>query len=880
MKAKLIKISALLIVFLLVFQTCSFSQEITEVQEQIPFSYERDAMESMELVTEDLLALDSADTVSRSIFIGNMFKLVGFYKMAYDSNDNTFEDLTDDTLYKDEIISFYKRGLINGTGDKSFSPDADITVAQAVKISLDMLGYREYINARYKGSLEGYLITASDLDITDDMKFDDDNACLTAYDAFVLMYNVAISPIYETTSITMHTIGHTEKYQKGDMLLSSRDIYYDEGIVYSNGIVNIKDSMADVDYAIIGNQKYNLNGIDIADFLGCKVKLFYKLIHNNTRVLLWAHMLPDNDVLILDSDELIQDNAAYSGECIVYSKGNYTKKAYVDKYATVVYNNALHNDFTMEQFKPEAGTIRLIDNDSDRVYDLVVIEEFDNIFVTAVGDNESFIADKFGKLLFFDDYDNVKIIKDGRYISAKEIPVNVVVSYLESRDKKHLYLYVNGFGSEDELKAVSEDADGTVLYFEKGEYELAGSYTGLSSNYTRIDLIAGNAYKYFLDKSGKIAYIEDMDNGGLQYAYLLKCAPDNTGFADSGSAKFRFLLSDGTKVDVVSKDKLVLNNTPKKCGIDIINYINNNSIELPVVVKVAFNANSDVKEIEFATEVTNPYGYDKNKFTLDFESEKSYFNTDNCYMFERKYTLTSGTVCFVTYTGSSESEPYGVIRYNDFNNSNYPVKVYDCDENFEAAAISTTRSITAVALDGVILVDKVTRVLVDGDSVTQIKGINRGNYVTYYGYEDGCVPANLKKGDIITVSLFNQRITKVNILARLSEKPQPFIKGEFGSSICYIYGQLYSRSSSSIVTVNPEGNSRGLLTSTSTRNNERFYVSVYDYRNKDVYIGNPNDAHQYFEPDSNGDLPQSDSSVSVFLCRRYNYLMEAIVVYY
>ncbi|MBQ7900478.1 MAG: hypothetical protein IJ365_00760, partial [Clostridia bacterium] len=146
--------------------------------------------------------------------------------------------------------------------------------------------------------------------------------------------------------------------------------------------------------------------------------------------------------------------------------------------------------------------------------------------------------------------------------------------------------------------------------------------------------------------------------------------------------------------------------------------------------------------------------------------------------------------------------------------------------------------------------------------------------------ESGCVPGNLKKGDVITVSLFNQRITKVNVLTRLSEKPQPFILGEFGSSICYIYGQLYSRSSSSIVTVNPEGNPRGLLTSTSTRNNERFYVSVYDYKNDNVYIGNPNDAHQYFEPDSNGDLPQPDSSVSVFLYRRYNYLMEAIVVYY
>ncbi|MBQ7901317.1 MAG: S-layer homology domain-containing protein, partial [Clostridia bacterium] len=238
MNIKFIRISALLIAFSLIFQTCAFARDEITV-EQSSLSFEREALEKMELVTDELLALDGADAVSRALFIGNMFKMSGFVKTAYDSSDNPFADLTEDTLFRDEIISFYKRGLISGTGENTFSPDVSITVAQAVKISLDMLGYREYINARYSGSMEGYLITASDLEITDGMSFDGKSDYLTAYDAFVLMYNAGITPVYETNSITMDDGGYTERYQKGDILLSARDIYYDEGIVQGNGLVDI-----------------------------------------------------------------------------------------------------------------------------------------------------------------------------------------------------------------------------------------------------------------------------------------------------------------------------------------------------------------------------------------------------------------------------------------------------------------------------------------------------------------------------------------------------------------------------------------------------------------------------------------------------------------
>lgn len=877
MKIKLRKMSAFLLVLCLMLQSISYAQSESDdlSQEIVP---ELEALTVMQLLTEDVNLLSQIDNVTRSMFVGNMFNIAGFSYSVSEMGNNPFSDVTDDTLYKNEILTFYNMGLINGTGVNTFSPEKLITYGQAIKISLDVLGYSEYVKAKYNGSIDGYVLTASRIDLTDRMRISNYNNPITVRDMAILLYNAGITPVYEVSSVTKGDTGLMQNYNAGKILFSNRDIYYKEGIVQSNGLVNTDGTDPDVDFAVIGGKKYKLNDTDITSLLGYNVKYFYN-DNNGVPILLWAYPTDNNEVLVIDSEDLNVDDSRYSRECIVYTDAKKREIARIDTYATVIYNNTLYNGFTVEHIKPNSGKIRLIDINRDKKYDTVIVEEFGNIFVTTVAKNETFVADKFGHSLYFEDYDNVKIIKDGKFISVKEIPLNVIVSYIESLDKKHLYLYVNGEGNTSALEAISDDGEDKFFYFEDKEYKVAHSYLNLGSNYTAITPVIGTVYKYYLDMSGEIAHFEEAAGGRIQYAYLLKCAPDDAPFAKQGKAIFRVMLSDGTKADVKSKDKLILNGIKGCNGTDILNYISNNSIQLPIVVKMAFDADSDIKEIQFAQPITNPYGYDKDNFTLDFESTSSTFGPDNVYMVEQKYSITSKTICFVTNTDTNDPEPYEVINYNDIYDSNYNVKLYDCDESLEPAAISLVRSQQSRGLDGLVLVDKVRHVVIEGESFKQIEGINKNNRVKYTELENGCIPDDIKRGDIVRLSVYNSRVTKVNVLTRLSDKPEPFIT-DFGQKTCYIFGPLYARGESTIVTLNPPEHANGLLTGTSTSKNRYFYVSVYDYKNDCVYPGDHNDLYQISEPDSLGDLPQSDNNVYCFIQRRYNYVIEVVVVYY
>jgi len=136
-----------------------------------------------------------------------------------------------------------QNGYINGMGDGTFAPDAEVTYAQMVKMLVSAMNYDQY--AAYLGGYPtGYLSIAGSEGITDGVNANANDAVTRAQVA-QLVYNALNAPIVENTGMTwtsdgklVPTIakqngkkqGNTDTYYKS-ILTEYFNAYYVEGYV-------------------------------------------------------------------------------------------------------------------------------------------------------------------------------------------------------------------------------------------------------------------------------------------------------------------------------------------------------------------------------------------------------------------------------------------------------------------------------------------------------------------------------------------------------------------------------------------------------------------------------------------------------------------------
>lgn len=845
-------------------------------------SQEFDALKAMGFLTEDFLNMSANAAVSRAQFVGALYRLAGFSEQQKQGTI-PFADVNVNTPYKDAITYFYNAGIISGSESDTFQPDSAITFAEAIKIAINLLGYEEYTERVYGGYPVGHISMAKKLGLTSGIANRTYNDVIMGNEAVTLLYNCGITCLSE--GVLYSSSGEVSyRTDENRYLLSVySNIYRGEGIMQSNGIVSTTGDCFD-DSVTISGKMYKTAGLDFSEFIGQKLNFFYRSV-DGINTLLWAAAHDDNNIITINSKDLMTDDSAYSLTCIVYWNNEKKMTLSINRLADIIYNNTICNGSGVEQIKPQTGSIKLVDNNGDRVYDVVIVSEFKNLFAAAVSVNKNFILGGYGNTLMLDDYTNVKIFKDGKVIPFDEVPNNCIISYIESLDKEHLYIYVNGEGVAEILKATSSKGGKTYYTFESGEYQMASSLQKVIADgiYTVPAVRTGNTYKYFLDMAGDIAALEEVDSGKPQYAYLLDGIANDETFGSDGSAKLKLVLKDGSVAVVITADKIKIDGIGNKTGMDLLARASSGGTVTKQVVRIVFNGDGNLSEIEFASNVgdSSEYGYDENKFTLDYNSN-AYYMSGNCCMFNSKYCVNGNTVCFATFQDASGNIEYGTIPFSSIkSNETYAIKVYDCDRYFEAGAISIGIKLYDTVIDGHVLVDEVKTILhTDGEIYKQIVGYNFGNKVAYRAVDDGTVPDDLRRGDIIRVALFKNLITQVTVVCRLSENPDAFISGGAGDEFCQVFGPLYSNNGRMIVTVNPEGSSYGKLLPTSAWGTSAMLVSVYDFKNDRVSTGGVNSLQPTNSPKSDGSSGAADGSIKVFIYRRYNYVKELIVAYY
>lgn len=105
--------------------------------------------------------------ISRAEFTSLIVHMLGFENMT--SEENSFDDLSDDHWAKNYIQTAYGLGIISGMGDGTFEADSPVTYEQALKMIVCTLGYEGFAQAvadANNGWADGYIKQANSLEIT------------------------------------------------------------------------------------------------------------------------------------------------------------------------------------------------------------------------------------------------------------------------------------------------------------------------------------------------------------------------------------------------------------------------------------------------------------------------------------------------------------------------------------------------------------------------------------------------------------------------------------------------------------------------------------------------------------------------------------------
>lgn len=895
------KLLALLLTLSVIFTSFSVMAEtpVTTIAAKEPApiaSTEYDILQTLGFIGEDIKILNADSAFTRAQFVGTLYKIAGFPEIEYLDEEITFADMKDATLYKNEVQYFYNAGYINGTSATTFSPAGPITYQQATKIIADVLGYKDFAISRYGNDMNAFVSLAQKLDLTHNMMIGNVTAPLTAQNAIILLYNAGRAKIFDP-SIYISTGDIIYDTWNGEELISrNNNIFFGTGTMQSNGIVSTISSKPNKQYSVINGVKYFNSGIDLTGFVGFEINFHYRN-DKGTRTLLWAGIKNPDQMLELKASDLEPDDPKYTMTNIVYKKGKKNVNAKLDNFCNVIYNNSLYNRYNISHIKPEMGLIRLLDTDFDNDYDLVVVEEYENVYAIKYSSELKYISDKYNNPIKLGDYENVKIYRDGKEITADEIGVNVVLTCVASINKQSLIIYVNTEVYTTKLNAVSTDGGETTLEFDDITTKLAPSYENLdATKYAKITPVPGRLYTIYLDKEGNVAEIAEGSDGHLEYAYVTKAYLVEEVNVPAGTVEFRLLLSNGSfvtartrkKVKFKDGDSAVISTTGKtildnpRLWRDVVDGVGNiigTEID-EQVVRVTINEEGEITEFQFPYDNTaNAYGFYDGKFSLDYEGSASVADSDGGYILAKRFFTNGTTIGFVKYNGSDLEEPYGIVSRTSFKPvSGSTIKVYDATTDRVAKIFSGEHNYVGDYNDMyAFLVESVVYKQIDGESVKHIAGWYGESWKEMGENSPGIIPATVKRGDLVRVAVTgSNKITKCSDPVHLADKPAPFLNGN------QVFSYLYAINSGGIAVLTPAGNETtyGNVLPSALRTNH-IPVKIYDVKNNEILVKELSDVAPLKAPEADGTFVPEDDDVMIFLHRyRGAYITDVIVVLY
>ncbi len=738
------------------------------------------------------------DTIKRSEFAKVAVTSMGMDNLADSFNYPTsYPDVVENHWANGYINVATNQGIIIGDDEGNFRPDDTITYAEAVTVLVRLIGHTPA--AEKKGGFpQGYVTVASQTGITKNAVASNNSAVLRGMVA-QLTANTLVTNKMEQTNF-----GSNESYQVVDETLLSDElstrIVYDQITAIGTSALTGSSTLKNNEVKI-GSEVFEVADKALADtrkLLGFNVEAYIKEGEHEDETLVLAREQKGKNSSMKINAKDVEDITVDTQVTVEYwedkEKDKETQEAVIAADAKYLYNGQAIS-FDVDELKPTAGSLTLLDRNRDDIYDVVFIENYENYVVEEVIVSSNRITDKYGKpsLVLDPEDENVKFIitRGGQEVELKDLNEWDVLSVAKSKDASIVIVEVT-----------SEKVTGKVTEKHGEKFVIDGKEYYVSANYTE-EIKLNDEGSFYLDKDGHIAAVDATSALSSNYAYVTG-AEVTTGFDKRLSVQ---MFDKNGEIKVIkSTEKIKVNGTPNKTAAQALAALQNESTVVPTLITYSLNSDGELTQLNTAEDKTSG-GISKDKFALNANATLKYRESSKKL---GNYNVDENTIVFDIPAGETDAKKYAIADYKLFeDNTDYDVLVYDVREDLTAGVVIVTNSTGIANLEAsAVVVDKIATSLNDEDErVEKLYAYVDGEKKTLSTTDEGILVngdgEQLKAGDIIQVKTNAKgEIESIRVLFEIADK-ETEAKTTVADDLITVYGKVVKKFANSInVSVN------------------------------------------------------------------------------
>ena len=833
MKNQIYKIIAFaLCIMLFACPVSAYENKVVQAENpQSAYDENIETISTLGILDWDIDTFSASENVTRGEFTRLVTNIVSNGVYSTDSVMSVFADVSADSELGKILYTAKSFGIVSGDGEGSFYPDRPITYEEAYKILGSALGYDADAKAN-GGYPTGYVMSCIKAGLKSD-SIEPLSDKLTPSGAAKLIVDA-----FECNVMKVKLVNNNTEYEidrDEDWIYTAKKILISEGVVTANSITALQSfDTIDQGFVSIDDVRYKCDeNFDL--YLGYNVKFYYTEENGNCdRVL---HMTKQyNDELLIDANDIADGVLSSDRKIEYYTTDDNTKKVKIPVNTSIIHNGRAISTYGVNTFDISYGFIKLVDNNSDGIYDVVFLDEYKNMIVGAVNTVDKSAADKYnGNVINFMPYENEKIIRiydeTGKETDFSKLTAGDVLSYAESEDGKILTIYVSKKKIEGKIESVSE-VRSKKYYGIKGFETALAADASFDTSSVKLNAV-GIAYLNAFGEITDFVSGNDMDN----LMYVIDVFIDKERSAHELNIKV--MDKNGGIKTLVSQKSITLN------GERIKNVVEKDTIPAPitsgVLSLIELDENGLIKKID------TPDAHGSRLHTFGAAADHRYYGT----------TKTFGAVWFVDpnaviYVSPKEAdradddEAYRVSTMAEFlSDVTYTVTGYTVgDGSYYAKAVhfKEDRDLKVVGNEAHVVKSISKGINAKGDTVNILETASYVGGLRKYETKDETILSDAKVGDMVLLHIVNSVIDKGEIILYSKDlsfnqnstfvKTQPTLSYTSGSN--YKYGNVLFRNNTLISLVDDTA----LEEAKGTNINDYKYSDFvyYDISNSAVYV--------------------------------------------
>lgn len=625
------KVIALVAVFAMLVSTVAFATTFSDVKDDDNYAEAIKMLSNLGILTGDdqdgdgVMDFRPNDTITRAEVAAIVGRVQNLNNLA--QTGTQFTDVTSSHWASGYVAQAAGKGIINGNGDGTFAPEANVKFQDVVKMFVRTIGYEPYVNAN-GGYPAGDLAAANRCGVLDGVINSGNEAEATRGQVAQIAYNALDTPLMDR-----YSYGKDEEFViyngKGDYEFQSLLTQYlgvkkFEGVVTSNRISTLTgtnsintDNKEEIEFDFEGvngsdvdkNSDYYLYEVkdaktiyagdtNAADYLGYDVNAYIKETGRSGEYELISITPSNRNKTVEFTLDKFYEYDATANKVEYYKNDSDTTKITLDSNVVALFNGAAYANKAelankvfgakdsgklVERDSKYSGKVTFIDNNTYNGYDVIKVEIGSSAVVDEVSAKGRITFKEAPKVkgqssslkIDFSDDDTSKIYKltkDGKAMDWSELKEWDVVSVVSPGSSVGYYdIRVIGSSAVDgtitSRKASDTSADGYEYRIGGNNYEVAaGCYQMKESSGWDV----GTAGMFYVDEYGKIVAYDK--NGSTTsstssdaYAYVLN-ATDDADTWGNNNIRVQILDKDGKVYDAYLADTVKLEDTEYAFG--------------------------------------------------------------------------------------------------------------------------------------------------------------------------------------------------------------------------------------------------------------------------------------------------------------------------